>query len=249
MIDIKLKLTLVIFLIGNLINAQNTGDKYLVSYLEKRISSEKELKRIDEFPNLLKERMLKQINEGEERFLFIDNYGSMFSLKEMIKMKETVIDESIPGTPLEKTTSLATTEYFKKISDSLLILKKNVKDDIYIIKTALHPFRWKLINQTKNINSISCKKAIAIDDEGNEIEAWYTEDIAISNGPAIYGGLPGLIIQLKTKSRFFKVQTIEKTNTEEKFDFPSIENSITMEEFKRKFNSKNNEPRKSIRYN
>ncbi|ARV10097.1 hypothetical protein BTO05_10790 [Winogradskyella sp. PC-19] len=239
MIDFKLTLTLVIFLFGNLINAQNTSEKYLVSYLEKRISSEKGLKRIDKFPNLLKERMLKQINEGEEKFLFIDNYESVYSLKKMIKRKETVIDEVSPEETIETTSSLATTEYFKKSNDSLLVLKKNIGDDIHIIKTNLYPFEWKLIDEAKEINSINCKKATTVDDKGNEIEAWYTEDIPIYNGPSIYGGLPGLIIQLKTKNRFFNVQTIEKTNTEEKIDFPSTKNSITMEEFKIQFNSKN----------
>lgn len=240
MLSFRKILLLVVFVsIGNIINAQNSNKKYLVTYLEKKITSEEELKKINSYPSLLKERLLKQINEGEEKFLFIDDDMSLYSLTKTIE-KENI---DFPDLDTERTTHLVITNYYKKINDSSLIIKKEIMGDTYVIKADLHPFAWRLIDETKLIKSIKCKKAITIDAEnGNEIEAWYTEEIPVSNGPSIYGGLSGLIVQLKTKRHFFEIKNIEETNTEGKIDFPSTENSITMKDFKKKFNPENNKP-------
>lgn len=239
MLSFRIILLVVFVFIGNIINPQNSNKKYLVTYLEKKIASEEQLKKINSYPSLIKERFLKQINKGEEKFLFIDDDMSMYSLAKTIEKEK--VDFSNPDPNIERTTHLVITNYYKKTNDSFLIIKKEIKDDTYVIKADLHPFAWRLIDETKLIKSMKCKKAITIDAEnGNEIEAWYTEEIPVSNGPSIYGGLPGLIIQLKTKSHFFEIRNIEETNTEGKIDFPSTQNSITMKDFKKKFNPENN---------
>jgi hypothetical protein len=44
---------------------------------------------------------------------------------------------------------------------------------------------------------------------------------------------------LENKFKSFKLKTLEKTNTSEKIEFPSLNNAITMKEYKKKYNSKN----------
>ncbi len=62
---------------------------------------------------------------------------------------------------------------------------------------------WTLINETKTIDGKLCYKATSpYYQDGNKresvtITAWYTPEIPISFGPAGFGGLPGLILELQ----------------------------------------------------
>ena len=46
------------------------------------------------------------------------------------------------------------------------------------------------------VKGYHCKKATTKNRQGDNIVAWYTEEIAIPSGPEQFGGLPGLILQL-----------------------------------------------------
>ena len=238
MIHFGFTLVFILTISVNRINAQNTSDKYLATYLEKRITSESELEKLKSFPKAIKDRVLNQINTGEEKFLFLDKHLSFFSLKENLKTTQTDVGMSLLGGETERTTHLTTTEYYKSLNDTSLIITKNIKENTYVIKEDLHPFKWKLMDDSKLMKSMNCKKATTIDDDGNKIEAWYTEEIPISNGPSIYGGLPGLIIELKTKNKTFYLQHIENVDTTYEINFPSTDNAITMKDFKKLFSSK-----------
>lgn len=232
-------LVLVFFLINILVGFSQGKDKYLATYLEKRVVSAEEIKRIESFPIFLKNKLLKEINLGEEKILFLDNETSFYSLKDDVKkIKEDGVSKQI----------LTLSDYYKDFKNNRLIITRNAGEEEYVIKEKLHPFKWKLINETKMINSMMCKKATSLDFKGREVVAWYTEIIKISNGPFEYGGLPGLIIQLKSKHKSFELKEIKKTNTKEKIDLPSLNNAITMEDFKKKFNQKNS-LRREVRYN
>lgn len=232
-------LVLVIFFINLSVGFSQENNKYLVTYIEKRIVSENQMKKFESFPIFLKSKLLKEINLGEEKILFLDNKTSFYSLKDDVKKtKENGVSKQI----------LTLSDYYKDFKNNCLIITRNAGEEEYVIKEKLHPFKWELKNETKKINSMICKKAISIDAKGREIIAWYTETIKIPNGPFEYGGLPGLIVELKSKYKSFELKKIEKTNTKEKIDFPSLKNAITMEDFKKEFNPKNS-VKKSVRYN
>ncbi|MEL6866808.1 MAG: GLPGLI family protein, partial [Bacteroidota bacterium] len=65
----------------------------------------------------------------------------------------------------------------------------------FLIADALENFQWKLLNESKDILGYTCQKAIYKDTE-QVVEAWFTTQIPISNGPRSYGQLPGLILEL-----------------------------------------------------
>ncbi len=218
---------------------QNTENKYLLTYLEKRIASKEWIQKVEEYPQLIKEKILREIKTGEEKMLFLTKNVSFYSLKEAILNEQTL------G---ERTVKITLTDYYKKYKDDQLLIQKKIGEEKVLIKDDLHPFQWELTNEKRKIKSFMCKKAISTDSKGNELIAWYTEAIKISNGPAQYGGLPGLIIKLKSKYRTYELKEFEQTNTTNKIDFPSIENAITMEVFKKQYNPKN-AVRKTVRYN
>ncbi len=54
---------------------------------------------------------------------------------------------------------------------------------------------WKLSNETKMINTITCKKA-NVTFKGRHWIAWYSPDIPFPYGPMKFNGLPGLIVKI-----------------------------------------------------
>lgn len=61
---------------------------------------------------------------------------------------------------------------------------------------------WQLAEDTCEIASYPCKKAVA-KVLGRTWEVWYTEEIPLDNGPWLLGGLPGLILQAEDTDHFF----------------------------------------------
>lgn len=54
---------------------------------------------------------------------------------------------------------------------------------------------WKLVNETKIINTINCKKA-EVTFKGRNWIAWYSPEIPFPYGPMKFSGLPGLIVKI-----------------------------------------------------
>ena len=74
------------------------------------------------------------------------------------------------------------------------ISKKNIWNDTYIIKDSLRSYKWKLVNETRKIAGIECKKATTIINDSVYIVAFYAENIMVSGGPEQFNGLPGMIL-------------------------------------------------------
>lgn len=54
---------------------------------------------------------------------------------------------------------------------------------------------WKLVDETKVINTINCKKA-EVTFKGRNWIAWYSPEIPFPYGPMKFSGLPGLIVKI-----------------------------------------------------
>ncbi len=91
----------------------------------------------------------------------------------------------IPKTNLSFTIiqSNENTQYFRFVGMSLLSYKEP------IIKN------WKLIDETRIINAITCKKA-EVTFKGRNWIAWYSPEIPLPYGPYKFSGLPGLIVKI-----------------------------------------------------
>lgn len=106
--------------------------------------------------------------------------------------------------------------YYKNIKEKRYVNKTELMGKRFLIKDAIPDFKWELSSETKNIGKYTCYKAIfnreedqsqlsMVNGEAKEImkkvtivtTAWYTTEIPVGNGPKEFGGLPGLILELK----------------------------------------------------
>jgi GLPGLI family protein len=94
-------------------------------------------------------------------------------------------DVEIPKTGLSFTIiqSNENVQYFRSAGMSLLTYKEPVINN------------WKLIEETKIINTINCKKA-EVTFKGRNWIAWYSPEIPLPYGPYKFSGLPGLIVKI-----------------------------------------------------
>ena len=106
---------------------------------------------------------------------------------------------------------------YKSQADKVYLRETNLLGKQFLITDQLSPINWKLTNETKKIGSYEARKATAA--VNNEtITAWYTPEIAVSDGPADYYGLPGLIIQLSSEKKMYNALKV----TNEKADYNLI---------------------------
>ncbi|WP_414845338.1 GLPGLI family protein [Chryseobacterium sp. IT-36CA2] len=159
-----------------------------------------------EFTYLLKAKFDTRVdNRHEEPFLLQigDNrsfFSSSISLKGDSVMTKSGISTNNPdgsttlswkkGTVIPKTDfnftiiqSNESIQYFNAVGMALLMYQEPV------IKN------WKLVNETKEINTIHCKKA-EVTFKGRNWIAWYTPEIPLPYGPYKFSGLPGLIVKI-----------------------------------------------------
>lgn len=69
--------------------------------------------------------------------------------------------------------------------------------------------KWQLSDETKTLGNYTCQKATAFF-YGRNWEAWFTTEIPLQEGPFVFRGLPGLIIELQdsNNTHHFKLMGI-----------------------------------------
>ncbi|WP_339833465.1 GLPGLI family protein [uncultured Flavobacterium sp.] len=116
-------------------------------------------------------------------------------------------------------------KYYKNFKNKQFINSNDIFGKEFLITDSLEKFDWKITDEQKKIGNYTCNKAQIIipvtkedieeyeefkkKQEGNKtsfmtisepkdeiIEAWYTMEIPVSNGPREFWGLPGLILEL-----------------------------------------------------
>ena len=72
---------------------------------------------------------------------------------------------------------------------------------------------WKLKSETQKIGSYTCKKAEGTY-KGRKYIAWYTNEIPLSDGPYVFKGLPGLILEIFDTKGYTSFSMISLKKTE-----------------------------------
>lgn len=117
-------------------------------------------------------------------------------------------------------------DHYKNISDQKLVQSQEFYGKRFLVKDDLYKINWTMGTETKKIGEYTCYKAKAFipsaelswydfswsdlapstGKEGDEkveekltiVEAWYTPQIPVNQGPAEFWGLPGLILEVSS---------------------------------------------------
>lgn len=188
-------------------------------------------------PSDFYDNVFKSLSEPKDFTLVINDNESTYKKVEKISNNQgnngfsVSMSMSGGGNGLYK--NLLTKEFAKSV---------NLMDKPYLIKDKLTEYKWQLSRETKKIIGFDVKKATAIIDSTKSVVAWYAPSIAIKDGPAMYNGLPGLILELEiistknTSNKGFGNVTIKATEVKEVADMKPIEkpkekNVISEKEF------------------
>lgn len=84
---------------------------------------------------------------------------------------------------------------FKDFANSEVWIKHSLIRDHYLYEEQEVPIQWEFIDESKEIESYTVQKATT-NFGGRDWEAWFTLEIPIVDGPYVFSGLPGLILEL-----------------------------------------------------
>jgi GLPGLI family protein len=86
-------------------------------------------------------------------------------------------------------------QLFKDLDKEAKVEKTDFMGKVFLITGTLEEFPWKLTGTQKTIAGYECQQAV-FQDTTKKIEAWFTPKIPISSGPAEFGALPGMILEI-----------------------------------------------------
>ncbi|MEE9406497.1 MAG: GLPGLI family protein [Polaribacter sp.] len=128
---------------------------------------------------------------------------------------------------------------YRNSFSKILLRQKERAGETFIINYPFPHLKWQLKNETKKIGNYLCYKAISKREYKNSkgqlkddiIIGWYSQDIPISFGPYVFGGLPGLILELETERETFQVTKIKLNNSNFNINEPKKGIKISLKKY------------------
>lgn len=90
------------------------------------------------------------------------------------------------------TDNIVLTEFAK----NSVTANKNVFDQKFYVQDTIRVMDWKERDEVRTIAGYKCHKAVGRICDSVYVVAFYTEDIPVAGGPEMFGGLPGMIMEL-----------------------------------------------------
>lgn len=154
-------------------------------------------------------------------YLYTDGIHSKFVKNRVINGKNEVEHFNADSEFLALMQSIARTDPGDSIGE--VVIKNNYNDSVfvrlhdaprkkYIKFLDTNVLEVELIHEFKMIENYNCQKAI-IKNEFRTFEVWFTNEIAIHDGPWKLKGVPGLILYAESSDRRheFKLTSMKKT--------------------------------------
>jgi len=183
-------------------------------------------------------------------------YVLSFNMQESMFLEEEKID-AISGATDSWGGYFSRGAQYKNIKENKLVQSQEFYGKRFLVKDKLQVVEWNLGSETKKIGNYTCYKAAALvptaelnwydfswsdiqtdaDKKKTEIkmtviEAWYTLDIPVAQGPAEFWGLPGLILEVSAGNTTLLCSKIILNPTEKiKIEAPSKGEDITKSEY------------------
>ncbi|WP_313580321.1 GLPGLI family protein [Chishuiella sp.] len=153
------------------------------------LSIGKDYTKFYDYNRFLYERALDSINKSKTNYT-INDVNYLFKFRRKVKFKPIIFGQFIDG-------------------EFQFVFQNNIHTNKFQYNYGKYKLDWKLNSNTKKIGNYYCKEA-TLNYAGRKWIAYYTEDIPLSFGPYIFGGLPGLILEIydNNKEHHFSLEAI-----------------------------------------
>lgn len=176
--------------------------------------------------------MIPEFSTAKQQLVFAGD-ESLFS---PVAEEEDIRDEAgQDGNRMVFRMNAGSSETYKNYNTATIMELRELGPKKYIIEDTLQKLAWKLSDDTLTLKGYHCKKAIGKSRQGDNVVAWYAEEIASPSGPEQFGGLPGLILQLDIADGWmlFTALDIQAGAGKQVVKIPSGAKKITRQEFQK----------------
>lgn len=174
----------------------------------------------------------EQFRADFKKYLIAESKMKTYFILEHIENKSYYYFDKVEHKP--KKTEIGYVDFYKDFTKKVTYVTGGMIGDVAIKET--FP-KWIYQKDTSNILGYDCQKALLIE-KGDTLEAWYTLDIPIFDGPEHYAGLPGLILKYETNRKTVTATDVTPiTNKDFKVEIPEFKNFINEKEFRNKVKS------------
>jgi len=214
-----LKKILFAWLFGMFANFALSGQSAVVSYMTTYNLPQK-------MKNISLEGVKKMNAFSRPRAYYYDEGKSVYR---WLKIKDTTI--YVDGSPYKASQSRRPV-FYKDFEKKEMLIVDVENDSLSAASIDMDSFlSWKIQRENKMILGHLCRKA-TLELNGKNIEAWFATDIDIMDGPEIYFGLPGLILEIRQGITVTKAVKIEfRKPSKRKMEMPFFDKKITYSEY------------------
>ncbi len=85
---------------------------------------------------------------------------------------------------------------YRDLAEQTVVAQKDFMTRKFLVTGATKKINWKMTGKQQTILGYACQEAIA-EADSQKITAWYAPSIPVATGPGEFGGLPGLILEVK----------------------------------------------------
>src|SRR5690625_1110854 len=177
--------------------------------------------------------------QTEVLYLFSSPQASVFMNHNTAKkdeinknIKRMIQSGSIDMNKAGQRTSDLSLEIFKNLHEGKTIAKNTFAEKNYVYQESQVPLDWNITSESKDYSGYSVQKATT-SFAGRDYEAWFTMEIPLPDGPYVFSGLPGLIVELydTQKHYHFSLLSVEKLEEAKVWELGKVE-EVSKEEYR-----------------
>lgn len=123
-------------------------------------------------------------------------------------------------------------QVYKNLHEGKAFAKNTLAKKDYIYQESQVPLDWNITSESKDYSGYAVQKATT-SFAGRDYEAWFTMEIPLPDGPYVFSGLPGLIVELydTEKHYHFSLLSVEKLEEPKVWELGKVE-EVSKEEYR-----------------
>lgn len=115
-------------------------------------------------------------------------------------------------------------QVYKNLTENEIWVASRIMRDQYIYQETGTPLQWEITGESKTIGDYEAQKALTRFG-GRDWTAWFTLQVPITNGPYVFDGLPGLILELSDARGDYEFDVTSIRPLREPYNFDAKDNN------------------------